>query len=1043
MRSQLLFVLLVLGLSTDAFSRATITQRLEEAINEMSASGGEIRALVVLKEQADIQSLNLSLYTERASIQERAFTIITALQSTAERTQTGLLAFIESRSGSSISSHEPFWIINMIRVTGTAEVILEIAERAEVDMMDLDAKLERDKPVGSGPAPLTIPNGTEPGLRAINAPELWALGFTGAGRIVMNIDTGVNGNHPAINYKWRGTHVPASQAWFDPVNGTSFPNDCDGHGTHTIGTMTGLDPATNDTIGVAPEAEWIASNSLCSGGAHTSNSIAAFQWAMDPDGDPQTIDDMPDAIGNSWFDPSASDCGAGVYRPVFDAVEAAGIAIVFSAGNNGPGPSTITVPKNTNTNLVNVFAIGAVDGNNPNYPIASFSSRGPSTCGGDGSLLIKPEVSAPGVSVRSSFGSGYAFLDGTSMACPHVVGAIALLKQAFPQFTGHEIKMALYNTARDLGAVGEDNNYGTGIIDVYAAFLSLGAPNAPGDFTAYSDYLTPNEIALTWSDPTNLVNGDTLLAGTYTLFLSRDGEVIDSLEGGIQNYSDGGLVEGEEYLYEMWTRIDNSGLESAVASVVWTAGGSARPASPSGFSVTGSFSQITLEWTNPTANSDGTPMIDFAGINLYQDGVLAATFTRAAGDTGSVDGATYSPAVAGPYTWYLTAIDDDQNESDPTATLLTPLALPLADHFGQEGVPNPAVWATANADVNERANAPPSSPFSLNLNGTPIGADTVTMQPVDLSAMQGTGIVFAYYYQPQGNGDSPENGDSLSVAFRNDLGDWITVMAYPGSTLQAFQSEAIDIESAPANGGTFFHSQFQVRFRSEGSVSTTPRDDWFVDNVYLGIAAPSIAATPDPLVCDTTVVGGSSTTTLDIHNVGLMNLDVSSITSTLPGNFSAEPTSFTVAPGEAMSVEVTFSPDQVGDFSAFLQIVSNDPTTDTLSVAVSGVGEMTTSSSVEEGLPREFSVSPNFPNPFNPTTTIKYDLPASAPVELVVYSLLGGKVRTLISREMEAGYHQVDWDGKNDSGVPVTSGVYLYRFTAGDYLMIRKMILLK
>jgi flagellar hook assembly protein FlgD len=144
-----------------------------------------------------------------------------------------------------------------------------------------------------------------------------------------------------------------------------------------------------------------------------------------------------------------------------------------------------------------------------------------------------------------------------------------------------------------------------------------------------------------------------------------------------------------------------------------------------------------------------------------------------------------------------------------------------------------------------------------------------------------------------------------------------------------------------------------------------------------------------------------------------------------------------------MSVEVTFSPDQVGDFSAFLQIVSNDPTTDTLSVAVSGVGEMTTSSSVEEGLPREFSVSPNFPNPFNPTTTIKYDLPASAPVELVVYSLLGGKVRTLISREMEAGYHQVDWDGKNDAGVPVTSGVYLYRFTAGDYLMIRKMILLK
>ena len=91
----------------------------------------------------------------------------------------------------------------------------------------------------------------------------------------------------------------------------------------------------------------------------------------------------------------------------------------------------------------------------------------------------------------------------------------------------------------------------------------------------------------------------------------------------------------------------------------------------------------------------------------------------------------------------------------------------------------------------------------------------------------------------------------------------------------------------------------------------------------------------------------------------------------------------------------------------------------------------------------EFSVSPNFPNPFNPATRIKYELPASGPVELVVYSLLGGRIRTLVSREVEAGYHQVEWDGRNDAGVPVTSGVYLYRFTAGNFLMTRKMILLK
>ncbi len=338
---------------------------------------------------------------------------------------------------------------------------------------------------------------------------------------------------------------------------------------------------------------------------------------------------------------------------------------------------------------------------------------------------------------------------------------------------------------------------------------------------------------------------------------------------------------------------------------------------------------------------------------------------------------------------------------------------------------------------------PPSLPFSLNLNGMPVGGDTVTMQPVDLSSHQGTGVVLSYYYQPQGNGNAPETGDSLTVEFLNDLGEWIRVAAYSGRSVQPFQQVILDIESLPANGGTFFYSQLQVRFRSRGSAGTIPNDDWFIDNMFLGIPAASIAATPDPLECDTTLVGSSTMVPLDILNLGTQNLDVTAILSTLPGVFGAEPTSFTVPPGGTMSVDVTFTPDQAGPLSAFLQIISNDPLSDTLNVAVNGVGTVPTSTSQGEGLPTEFSVSPNYPNPFNPTTTIKYDLPVSGSVELVVYSLLGSKIRTLVSEEMEAGYHQTEWDGRNEAGVPVTSGVYLYRFSAGDFLMVRKMILLK
>lgn len=86
---------------------------------------------------------------------------------------------------------------------------------------------------------------------------MWAQGITGQGRLVMDIDTGVHPNHPALNFKWRGTHVPSSQAWFDPL-GTTVPSDCDGHGSHTMGTMVGYSPSTGDTVGVAPDAEWIA-----------------------------------------------------------------------------------------------------------------------------------------------------------------------------------------------------------------------------------------------------------------------------------------------------------------------------------------------------------------------------------------------------------------------------------------------------------------------------------------------------------------------------------------------------------------------------------------------------------------------------------------------------------------------------------------------------------------------------------------------------------------------------------------------------------------
>lgn len=502
-----LFLLFVLLVSNIIYGQVEISSRLQDAL-ENANPNDYLKIIVLLRSQVDLATLDQQLYAQKSSLQDRAYQVITALKQNAENTQGNLKAYLNQKFESSdVFTYQAFWISNMFMVEAKPHIIYELMNRVDVAEIDLDAVLELDRPEVVKDYVDGIES-VEPGLRIINAHLLWAQGITGQGRIVMGIDTGVHPNHPALNFKWRGNHVPSNQAWFDPGGGSTTPNDCDGHGSHTMGTMTGWSPTTGDTVGVAPDAEWIAAQTICSS-PHTSNSVAAFQWAINPDGDPLTISDMPDVISNSWYDPDVTNECSGIYKTTLDAVEAAGIAVVFSAGNNGPGTSTITKPKNINTNDVNVMCTAAIDGNayiggNTN-PIASFSSRGPSLCGGTGSLLIKPEVSAPGVNVRSSgSATGYTVLSGTSMAAPHVAGAVALLKQFAPNLTGRQILEALYNTAIDLGAAGEDNNYGRGLIDVYAAFLSLGTPDstAPDPITDLSVINpTSNTLTLQWTVP--------------------------------------------------------------------------------------------------------------------------------------------------------------------------------------------------------------------------------------------------------------------------------------------------------------------------------------------------------------------------------------------------------------------------------------------------------------------------------------------------------------------------------------------------------------
>lgn len=533
--------------ASPSFCQTEVSTRLNNYISNIDRDY-LVPVLIVLRDQADIHSLDEQLYRERAPLNIRAFTIITALKEKARSTQQDLTAYLSSQSRTNrITSRKSFWVVNMIRITAKPEVINELTKRTDIAEIDLDAEPGWDRPVSAG---TTVPEAegkasegkASEGLKIINADKLWKLGITGAGRLVMNMDTGVDGMHPALAYKWRGRHAPASQAWFDPYENSTAPNDGEQHGTHTMGIMCGMESSTGDTTGVAFDAEWIAAKTIM-GTSITSGNILALQWAMDPDNDPTTINDIPDVICCSWYDPNATDECSGIYKLTLDAVEAAGIAVVFSAGNQGPSSYTITKPKNINTNEVNTMSVAAIDGSKymsgDMSPIAAFSSRGPSLCGGSGALLIKPEVSAPGVSVRSTVpGGGYAggsAWSGTSMACAHVAGAVALLKQFAPGLTGRQIKTALYNTAKDLGTPGEDNIYGRGLIDVYAAFLSLGKPDSvpPAsvcDLKAINP--TSNSLDIVWTTPS-----DSSYGGVREYDIRYSGQPLNE-----NNFSSSGVI---------------------------------------------------------------------------------------------------------------------------------------------------------------------------------------------------------------------------------------------------------------------------------------------------------------------------------------------------------------------------------------------------------------------------------------------------------------------------------------------------------------------
>ena len=453
-----------------------------------------VEVLVLFRERADLRAAD-----QLPNKDAKGRFVAEQLQRVARNSQRSLQQWL-------VLQHLPFqsfWITNALALRADATVIQAIAARPEVEKIIANPWIQIVGEQAWEKEEIELRGGAiEWGVAKINAPAVWDMGYRGEGIVVGGQDTGYDWQHPALKdqYRgWDGTSALHDYNWHDaiheinPLNRDSLPlpqnNPCgldvtepcddNGHGTHTMGTIVGAVGET-EQIGVAPAAKWIACRNMERGWGKPSTYIECFEWFVAPtdlSGQNPRPEKAPHVINNSWGCPEIEGCtpdATALMEEVVNHVRAAGIFVVVSAGNSGNNCGSVDSPAAI---FESSFSVGATDTRDS---ITSFSSRGPVVYGGK--TYLKPNVVAPGQSVRSSFPGGfYGRASGTSMAGPHVAGMVALLLQSSPALSGNvglisdivqQSASPLYSSATCTVFPGNqrpNSVYGYGRIDALAA----------------------------------------------------------------------------------------------------------------------------------------------------------------------------------------------------------------------------------------------------------------------------------------------------------------------------------------------------------------------------------------------------------------------------------------------------------------------------------------------------------------------------------------------------------------------------------------------
>ena len=441
------------------------SRRLSVGLRVLASSqaGGPISFIVDLRDQLDFRRAAAALAVASASRQARRKWVTQALGAIAMRSQGRLRPLLDGlKQNGEVESWTAVSVVNRLLVKARPAAVLALASHPEVASLTEEIESEAALEDGSAGPPPDAGGGEASSswpLEAIGVGKAWLAGIDGSGVTVGLIDSGASDQHEQLRDNFRG----GPRSWFDPLSGAARPTDVRiGHGTAVLSCAVGQ-AREAALCGVAPGAKWIAAVGLNEGRYNNVLLTQAADWMLNVG--------QPDVLIAAWRLPGQR-CD-GWLRPIVNAWRAAGMIVVFAAGNGGPAPASDVSPANYTDVFPGaeaVLSVGAVDSEKRIDP---HSSRGPNGCAGSRPY---PQLVAPGADVLVAIPAAvslYRTASGTSFAAGYVAGAAALLLQRCPHAQVEQVEQALRRGAVDLGPAGPDPAYGHGLLNVPRAIGAL------------------------------------------------------------------------------------------------------------------------------------------------------------------------------------------------------------------------------------------------------------------------------------------------------------------------------------------------------------------------------------------------------------------------------------------------------------------------------------------------------------------------------------------------------------------------------------------